>query len=203
MHDHESEAVAIQEPEQLEALDDIAAEAERMSRLVNDMLTLARADAGQQLTRIPVNLRAPIEEVYRHARRLRDERNPAIKMELEADDDITVLGDPDALRQLFLILIDNAVKYTPGAGQVDIRLTREGNQAVLRVSDTGIGISAEDLPYIFERFYRADRARGQGGTGLGLAIAKWIAEEHGGSLSATSKPNEGSTFTLVLPAQPA
>lgn len=100
-----------------------------------------------------------------------------------------------------LILVDNAIKYTPSGGEVSLSLRKHSGATTLEVADTGIGISAEDLPHIFERFYRADksRMRSASGTGLGLAIAKWIAEQHGGEISVKSSPGVGTTFTIRLP----
>lgn len=110
-----------------------------------------------------------------------------------------VNGDAHALRRLFLILIDNAVKYTPSGGRVLIALKANGNDAVVQVRDTGIGISQEDLPAIFERFYRADKARSrESGAGLGLSIAWWIAEVHRASIHVESVPGEGSTFEVRM-----
>src|SRR5207247_9214103 len=109
---------------------------------------------------------------------------------------ILVNADAHALRRLFLILIDNAIKYTMPGGRIAIDLQSDGNSAVVRVRDTGIGISPEDLPFIFERFYRADKARSPeaGGAGLGLSIGRWIAEAHGASIELASTSGEGTTF---------
>jgi signal transduction histidine kinase len=114
---------------------------------------------------------------------------------------IWVKADVQALRRLFLILIDNAIKYTPRRGRVDFDLRRENDFAVAEVRDTGIGIAAEDLPNIFERFYRADKARSResGGVGLGLSIGHWIAEAHGGTIEVQSSIGNGSVFRLRLP----
>jgi signal transduction histidine kinase len=107
---------------------------------------------------------------------------------------VEIIGDPDRLRQLVLILLDNAIKYTPETGSVSVSLRRNGKAATLEVHDTGIGISTEDLPRVFERFYRADPARGRdvGGSGLGLAIARWIADEHAAEIRLTSQPGRGT-----------
>ena len=126
------------------------------------------------------------------------------QLELEAElarAPIRVQGDSQFLRQLFVILIDNAVKYTPAPGKIKVTLASANGSATLSVADTGIGIEAADLENIFERFYRADKARSRetGGAGLGLAIGRWIAESHRGTLAAESKPGTGSTFSVRLP----
>jgi len=121
-----------------------------------------------------------------------------------------VMGDRTRLRQLFLNLITNAIKYTPRGGRVEVALSRRIDEVTFTVRDTGIGIAAGDLPYIFERFWRADRARSRrpvteggsaerGGFGLGLAIAQYIAQAHGGTLTAQSRLGRGSVFTVTLP----
>jgi signal transduction histidine kinase len=111
------------------------------------------------------------------------------------------MGDSDRLKQLMLNLVDNAIKYTPAGGTVSLSLSRQNGWAHLTVSDTGVGIPQEDLPHIFDRFYRVDKARNrlQGGSGLGLAIAKWIVQAHGGGIQVNSRVGEGTTFTVTLP----
>lgn len=180
-----------------EALDDIRSEAERMSALIDELLTMARADAGQAPALEPIRLGALLAEVARKAGALPHEA--AFESDLpEALDRVTVLANPEWLRRALLILLDNAFKYTP-SGTVRLIAGRQGDGVVLQVSDTGIGIPEAELPQIFERFYRADPARTRGGTGLGLAIARWVAGVHGGTLSVTSEPGKGSTFALWLP----
>ncbi|MBI4496729.1 MAG: HAMP domain-containing protein [Chloroflexi bacterium] len=179
-----------------EALAQIESEAARMSRLVQDLLTLARADAGQRLRQQPVALRPLVEDVERQVRVLAG----GVRVGLAEVAEASVQGDPDALRQLLLILLDNAIKYTPPGGSVTVSAAQENGEVRLRVADTGVGIAAEDLPHIFERFYRGDRARQAGGTGLGLAIAQWIAREHRGRITVESAPGRGSVFTVHLPA---
>jgi two-component system, OmpR family, sensor kinase len=114
-----------------------------------------------------------------------------------------VIGDADRLTQLLLILLDNAVKYTPPDGRITVGLRRVESFAEIVVRDTGVGIDAEDLPRVFDRFYRADPARGRdpGGTGLGLAIAKWIVEQHGGTIAVASAPGTGTIVRTRLPAR--
>jgi two-component system OmpR family sensor kinase len=183
------------------SLDAIDAEARRMSRLVRDLLMLAQADSGRlPLEREAVELSTLLAEVYAQARVLTAERE--IDMALLQDDPVHIEGDPDRLLQLFINLVSNAIKYTPDGGRITLALTAHSGWARVLVSDTGIGIPAEDLPYIFNRFYRVDRARSraQGGTGLGLAIAKWIAEAHSGRITVESQVGHGSTFTVWLPA---
>ena len=181
--------------ERREALDDALVEARRMGRLVGELLDLARADSGQKLVGAPVAL-APLLDRVRQELATRAEK---VDLRWQTACDVTVWGDADQLKQLALTLLDNALKYTPAGGRVTVSLNREARQAVLRVADTGIGIEPADLPHVFERFYRADRARGRDGTGLGLAIAKAIVGRHGGTIEVASTPGRGSTFSVRLP----
>lgn len=178
-----------------EALQDMASEAERMSRLVSNLLVLARADAGLHIAKQQVHLDDIMQEVYRHARVLGDR----VRLRLEGPQPVEVNGSPDYLKQLLLILVDNAIKNTPPGGEVRLADPVENGYVKLTVADTGKGIPPDALPHIFERFYQADKSRTGGGTGLGLAIAKWIAEEHGGRIEAHSQVGVGSTFTVLLP----
>jgi two-component system phosphate regulon sensor histidine kinase PhoR len=120
---------------------------------------------------------------------------------LGSEDQVQVIGDADRLKQLFLNLMDNAIKYTSSGGAVTLSFAREGDWVRVAVADTGVGIPAQDLPRIFDRFYRVDKARSRekGGTGLGLAICRWIADAHGGRIEAQSEVGKGSTFTVWLP----
>jgi two-component system OmpR family sensor kinase len=180
-----------------QALADITSEAERMSRLVEGLLTLARADAGQRLPLLPIALRPLVEEVYRSAVHLASGQ----RLALEIDGDPIVRGNADAVRALLLILVDNAIKYT-SSGQrvsVDVKLL-PGEQVQLSVTDTGIGIPTDELGRVFEPFYRADSARETDGNGLGLAIARSIVQQHAGQIRVVSQPGQGSTFTVVLPS---
>ena len=203
--------------EQLVALEEALQEVTRMAALVDSLLTLARFDEGRfDLHREPVPLEPLVHDVLETATILGEDAG--LTIELAALDPATVLGDATRLRQLFLNLVTNAIKYTPRGGLVEIALRRgaglvNGADGVqLTVRDTGIGIAAADLPYIFDRFWRADRARSRrsgaggvlgvterGGFGLGLAISQWIAQAHGGTIAVTSRLTRGTTFTVTLP----
>lgn len=185
-----------------EALAIIQDEARYLSRIVEDMLALARADAGQrQVKREEFYLNDLVEECARSARALALNKN--ITLKFERSDDISFRGDEGLLRRMILNLLDNAIKYTPEGGRVSISLWRDDGRVKFRVTDTGIGISAEAVEHVFERFYRVDKARSraEGGSGLGLPIVKWIAEAHHGSVSLESEPERGSSFTVTFPVQ--
>lgn len=182
----------------LEAMHDIASEAERMSRLVNDMLSLARADAGFTMAKEPVEMEPLVEEVIRRAQFL-PRSAEWISGDLSALEHTVVLGNKDYLQQLLFILIENAFKYTD-SGHVQLDALLASGQVGVRISDTGIGMDKDEIPHIFERFYRADPSRGKkAGTGLGLSIAKWIIDQHGGSIEVKTRKEEGTTFTVWLP----
>ena len=131
-------------------------------------------------------------------------RENGIELDCAAREAVEVFGDSLKLQQVLYNVIDNAIKYTPRGGEVHAELTRSGKRAIIRISDSGIGIPAADLPHIFDRFYRVDKARSRatGGTGLGLSIVKQIVQLHGGTITATSEENAGSTFTIDLPIAP-
>ncbi|HIC89067.1 MAG TPA: sensor histidine kinase, partial [Anaerolineae bacterium] len=197
---------AIEDPAlRAESLAAMEAETARMSRMVADLLLLAQADAGLKLAREPVEMDTLLLDVYRQAqimaRETGGDHGPPVEVHLGHEDQAQVLGDPDRLKQLLLNLVDNAIKYTPGGGQVTLSLYREQDWVRVEVSDTGIGIRPEDLPHIFERFYRVNKGgpRRTSGSGLGLSIARWIAESHGGRLTVQSQVGVGSTFTVWLP----
>ncbi len=189
------ERIGEADPESISA---IQIEIERMTRLVGDLLLLARADSGGlPLAREPVELDNILFEIYRQVMVI----DPPLTVKLIEVDQVTVLGDADKLKQLLINLVENAIKYTPAGGEVRLHLSKADGSAQFAVSDTGQGIPPENLPHIFDRFYRVDksRARAQGGSGLGLSIAKWIATAHGGTIRVRSQPGEGTTFTVVLP----
>jgi two-component system OmpR family sensor kinase len=186
--------------ERIEAIDEAAREADRMARLVADLLALARADAGVALRRDAVDLDAVVLDSFHTARALANDRT----LKLDPFEPLRTCGDEDRLRQLILILLDNALKYTPPGGTVTLGLQQIGESVEISVRDTGVGIAPDDLPHVFERFYRADPARGRdpGGTGLGLPIARWIVQQHQGTIGIESAPGQGTQVTVRLPALP-
>jgi two-component system OmpR family sensor kinase len=188
--------------EQLVALEEALNEAARMANLVESLLTLARADEGRfDLHREPVPLEPLVRDVAETALILGEDA--AITVTVGAVQPVTVSGDQVRLRQLFLNMVTNAIKYTAAGGAVDLSLELRDGTAVFTVKDTGIGIAGADLPFIFDRFWRVDRARSRGeraGVGLGLAISQWIAHAHGGSISVSSRMGRGSTFAVTIPA---
>ncbi len=205
------------------ALADAQAEANRMGRLVGDLLTLARSDSARQSQQSQdvtiangykkngeekqlVDLDSLLLEVFRQYHPALENGNIDLRQQgpgllLQHITPARVHGDADQLKQVLVALLDNALKYTPYEGSISLSLTTDEHYAIVKVSDTGIGISPDDLPHIFERFYRADRARSRnrGGSGLGLAIVQSIVLEYQGTIEAESAPGKGSTFTMRLP----
>jgi heavy metal sensor kinase len=175
-------------------------ESVRLSGIVDDLLTLARADAGGvPIDRRPVKLEDLVLDLRDDAGILAHEKGLEVKLLENAP--ATVLGDAARLRRLFRSLLANAVRYTDSGGSIGLRSRRDRETVQVSIQDTGIGIPAESLPRVFDRFYRADpaRSRDTGGTGLGLSLARWIAEAHGGSIAVESTVGRGSTFTVTLP----
>ena len=196
--------VAIRAPqgaEQREALEQIVAEIERMSHLVENLLLIAKADAGAaDLKKRRIDIVQAVREACSEASVLARVKGLRFETQLP-DTTLWVNGDRDALRRLFLILLDNAVKYTPTGGSLAVVVSAQDGRVLGTVRDSGIGIAREDLQHVFARFYRVDRARSRadGGAGLGLAIGRWIAEVHGGHLRVESEPQRGSSFHVELP----
>lgn len=189
------------EEEYREALRMMAEQTRRLSRIVHDMFVLARADAGSYpLQKRPLYLNDLLDEVARSGGLLASGKNIAV--EATNLPEAAYHGDEDLLRQMLLNLLDNAIKFTPAGGVVKLSLTRQPFEYRLSVSDTGPGIPPEAQAHIFERFYRADKARSRaedGGAGLGLAIARWIAQAHDGSLELADTGHNGTTFIARLP----
>lgn len=194
----------VQTPEQARLrLESQIEEFDRLNGLITQILTLARAESGQiNLARDPIDLSALSHTIVEQMAPIGDARG--ISVTCRASSDLIVTGDAGWLQRLLLILLDNAIKFTPDNGQVTVDLSSEPGFARLTVTDTGVGMSAEVLPHVFERFYRADPARTRriDGAGLGLALAKWIAEQHHATIAVSSRPDHGSHFTVRIPAAP-
>ena len=181
----------------------LRAETERLSNLITDLLDLTRLESEEKVENpLPVDVRSVLMTVLARMRRVARKKNITLQWKrFGRATHYTVRGDETQLTSMFTNLVDNAVKYTPPGGRVEVTGGLEGSEIVIRVSDTGIGIPEGKLPRIFERFYRVDKARSKatGGTGLGLSIVKHIAENHGGRVTVESTSGEGSTFTVYLP----
>ena len=180
-------------------LSDASDEAERMGRLIGDLLSLARADSGARLEFRPVELDALLVDSVRRGRQAATH----VRMSMASVEPAVVDGDRDRLRELFEILLDNAARYTPKGGTVAASLAVHDDQAIVRIEDTGIGIGPLDRARIFERLYRGARAREMrpSGTGIGLAIARWVVESHAGTIELTDRDGGGTVATVTLPAR--
>ncbi|MCL6587754.1 MAG: cell wall metabolism sensor histidine kinase WalK, partial [Anoxybacillus sp.] len=192
--------IAATDEEKKEMAKVIYDESLRMGRLVNDLLDLARMEAGHiTLNLEKVALRPYIERVIRKFQGLAKEKGVDLSAEFHSDAEVVI--DPDRIEQVLTNLIDNALRHTDEHGSVKVMVERNGDSVVIHVQDSGSGIPEDDLPFVFERFYKADKARtrGRSGTGLGLAIAKNIVEAHKGTITVHSKLGEGTTFTFTLP----
>jgi len=184
-----------------EALTQIHTDLEKTSDLVEKLMLLARADYGAEVLQLSsANLGEIVRDACSQGRTLSENKQISFYEQMP-DFPVWVKADAHALRRLFLILIDNAVKYTPTGGQIEVFVATDNGSALAVVRDTGIGIAPEDLPNVFERFYRADKARSResGGVGLGLSIGRWIVETHGGTIEVQSSPGHGSIFQVRLP----
>ncbi|HWF48739.1 MAG TPA: ATP-binding protein [Bryobacteraceae bacterium] len=196
-----------------EAWKRVLAQTERTSQLIDDLLTLARADAASDaMTFEPVDLRRTIEDACSEMRVMADLKGLRLRNNIAPEweqAEHCVAGDGDALRRVLLILIDNGIKATAAGGEIEVSLSVEHapgpGVGIVCVKDTGIGISGVDLPHIFDRFYRVakDRSRYTGGAGLGLSIAQWIVSRHGGEIVVESAVGQGSTFRIRLPLREA
>lgn len=192
-------ARSVEEYEEL--VGQIRTESEYTSELIENLLTLARADVNPtSLELSPVDAQQIVAEIIPGSRALAASRALTLSTQIDPGS-VVVSAEKQSLKRLLVILVDNAIKYTPAGGEVRLTLTSDTTQAVFAVEDSGIGIAKEDLPHLFERFYRASNARNSGveGTGLGLAIAAWIATAHNGKLEVASVPAAGTTFRMVLP----
>lgn len=203
----ELEAVA-QEPhltaEMREMIGSALEETERLAKIVESLLVISRLDAGEaRMERARFDLAELTATTVEQLQLLAEDKN--ITLVSDTQETVEIEGDRARLKQVVVNLIDNAIKYTPAGGRVEARVLHEDGHALLEVNDTGVGIPAEALPHIFERFYRVDKARTRavGGTGLGLAIVKSICTAHGGQVKVESTENRGSRFTVQLPASGA
>ena len=177
-------------------------EIDRMERIIESLLTLAKSEVGElTLEMKEISLSDLVQELYLQTCLLCETKNIEVQLLLEVEEEIRIRGDDLRLRQMFLNMISNGIKYTPENGHMEIALAVDKHFARVDINDSGIGIPAEHLPHIFDRFYRVDKARNRmdGGTGLGLAIVKWIVEAHGGTIAVTSEVNKGSSFSVCLP----
>ena len=184
-----------------EVIAEVLTELEKTSGLIEQLMFLARADSGAETLHFnPTNVVEVLHEACHQGSALAEAKQIAFREQIPPDS-LWIQGDAGSLRRLFLILIDNAVKYTPANGKVEVSLQRNDGYAVAQVRDTGIGITETDLPNVFERFYRADkvRSRESGGVGLGLSIGRWITEVHAGTIEVQSSPGQGSVFQIRLP----
>jgi signal transduction histidine kinase len=186
------------EEDQQRAMEQVLVQGNHLARLVDDLSLLARVDSGAvDVERAPLDLARLVVETTTGMELLAQEQG--VSLRCSAPDDLRVLGDAGRLRQLLVIMIDNAIKHTPPGGWTAVQLARRGHHADLQVRDSGTGIDPADLPHLFERFYRADRARSGEGAGLGLAIARWIVSAHHGQIRAANTPDGGAVFTVSLP----
>lgn len=184
-----------------ESVESIESEVERMTRLVGDLLLLSQAESGKLPLHLQlIELDTLLIEVLGQMRVIAKDK---VTLQLGEMDQVQVCADKDKLKQVFVNLVQNAIHYTPRGGKVVVSLRKSDHQALVSVSDNGPGISPQDLPYIFERFYRGEKARTRSkdgkGFGLGLSIAYWIVKNHDGSIEVDSKPGEGTTFRVHLP----
>jgi heavy metal sensor kinase len=181
-----------------EALSDCLEESERLTKVLNTLMDISGAETGTLNLDIKrVDVSALIEKVVELYRYIADEKNMAIHTAFSGD--VHVSADPYRMRQVVANLLDNAVKYTPAGGRVDVEAFQRPKQVIITVRDTGIGMRQEDLPKIWNRLYRGDESRSQQGLGLGLSVVKSIVEVHGGYVEVSSEPGVGSTFTVYLP----
>lgn len=182
-----------------EFLTDVNKEIDRLNRIVSDLLTLVNIDSGMKMNLADLDIGALLMEQVKRLSPLA--RENGIELDCAVKEALEINGDALKLQQVLYNIIDNAIKYTPRGGKVHCTLNRAGKKAVIRIADSGVGIPEEDLPHIFDRFYRVDKARSRetGGTGLGLSIVKQFVLLHGGTIEAKSTFGKGTTFTIELP----
>ena len=173
-------------------------ECDRLLDMINTMLMISKTESGvDQISGKDVDLTGIVRQACELFKPTAEDKT--VNLSYDVPDGIHLIGDTPMIQRMLSNLLDNAIKYTPSGGIVDIAVSESGAQVVGAVQDTGIGISQTDLPRIFERFYRCDQSRSQAGIGLGLSLARAIARAHGGDITVTSAPNQGSAFTVTLP----
>lgn len=183
-----------------EAIGSMLEEVDRLTRLVESLLRLTRADTGKaELTPEPLDAATLVRETVEYLRVLAEEKSQTVRLDLS--NRTSVRADRDTLRQALINLLDNAIKYSPPGGAIEVSVRELAGRVAIAVTDTGPGIAADQQPRVFDRFYRVDKARAReaGGVGLGLAIAKWAVEANGGRIEIESETGRGSTFRIVLP----
>ncbi|PLX73024.1 MAG: two-component sensor histidine kinase [Desulfuromonas sp.] len=192
------------EEELRQTLDSNLEEINLMSRILEDLLALAKSESKNLHLEIEeFSLSDLLQDIYMHAKTLAEPKKHTIRLKMQVDSEISILGDQIQLFRMLLNIVNNSIKYTRPGGMIEIILNLEAKNAIITVKDTGVGISEEHLSNIFERFYRVDAARNRedGGTGLGLSIVKAIIDAHGGSIKVESVVGEGSVFTITLPLE--
>jgi signal transduction histidine kinase len=181
----------------------LKSETDRLSRLITDLLDLARLESEEGVTNPkPIDVRSVLMVVLSRMRQTARHKDISLLWRRYGESALyTIEGDETQLASMFTNLVDNAVKYTPPGGRIEVTGSSDGEEIQVQIADTGIGVPQEKLPRLFERFYRVDKARSKetGGTGLGLSIVRHVAENHGGRVTVESAPGEGSTFTVYLP----
>jgi signal transduction histidine kinase len=195
-------ALASSDPATLRnALADCLEESDRVVAMLNTLMDISEAETGTMaLRRETTDLTDLVRQTVDLYEDLADERG--VRIVPRTTDEVTVSVDRNRMRQVLANLLDNALKYTPRGGQVEIAASRQGSEALLTVIDTGVGIPADELPHIWNRLYRGDKSRSTRGLGLGLSLVKAIVEAHGGRVDVHSTPGEGASFELRLPAEP-
>lgn len=184
-----------------DALRCVLEQAVSLAHLVDDLLFVVRADANSlRIERQSIDVGRLLIDLERDLDRLASEREISIEMRVEAE--FTIVADPERMRQLLLILVENAIRYSPTGTAVTVTAERQGDAVVICVSDRGHGIDAQDLPFVFERFYRGSRSGDRGGVGLGLTVARAIVQAHGGDIEADSELGRGTTMRVTLPSEP-
>jgi signal transduction histidine kinase len=179
-------------------LADCVEEADRILTMLNTLMDISEAETGAMKLQLEeVNIAALIEDTVELYAHVADDKK--VSLHVTAPNDLFLTADPNRMRQVIANLLDNAVKYTPSGGRIELQASQRDHQAVIVIQDTGIGISAEEAPRIWNRLYRGDQSRSQRGLGLGLSLVKAVVQAHNGHIDVSSQPGRGSLFTIYLP----